>query len=219
MSSRQRLSIYSATALFTMLIIAVAASSMEATSISGSSIAGSGNSSAVPQSANQCISVPILLGCFQWQAIFGIDSDFSLHFGQLHTLFALALLISVAIGSVMLIFWATGDGTVSTPSVDESTPKDSDFAAQDSNSATCSGPKPTSEVERAWWEIVRLADLPRWRSRTPSEVETAAIDAGLDPEIVTEVTTLFKAVRYGDRPLTDDIEQQASTALLDLAPI
>jgi hypothetical protein len=70
-----------------------------------------------------------------------------------------------------------------------------------------------NEVYRAWREMTTHLDVARPRSSTPAEFAAAAVDAGIDREDVTDLTTLFEEVRYGDRPATEDREEQALAAL------
>ncbi|MFB6103557.1 MAG: DUF4129 domain-containing protein [Halobacteriaceae archaeon] len=61
----------------------------------------------------------------------------------------------------------------------------------------------TNEVYRAYLEMTRPLAVENPASSTPREFGTAAIDAGLDPEDVETLTSLFERVRYGAEPLTD----------------
>jgi hypothetical protein len=66
-----------------------------------------------------------------------------------------------------------------------------------------------NEIFRAWSEMARLVEIRNPETRTPSEFETAAVDAGMDPDDVRELTRLFEQVRYGtDEPTATD-EQEA----------
>lgn len=51
------------------------------------------------------------------------------------------------------------------------------------------------------------------RSKTPREFADAAIDAGLDPDDVEDLTDLFRTVRYGDAGATADREARAVETL------
>jgi len=68
-------------------------------------------------------------------------------------------------------------------------------------------------VYRAWEEMTAALDVPRRSTTTPTEFADAAVEAGLAREDVRELTAIFEAVRYGDRPVTDERERRAETAL------
>ena len=65
------------------------------------------------------------------------------------------------------------------------------------------------EIRRAWLDMTRLLDVERPTSRTPGEFADAAVEAGLDPDAVGELTALFEAVRYGRLESTPDREARA----------
>lgn len=71
-----------------------------------------------------------------------------------------------------------------------------------------------NEVYRAWREMTALLDVARPETNTPGEFETAAIDAGMDPADVRELTELFELVRYGEYEL-DRADERRAVALLD----
>ena len=68
---------------------------------------------------------------------------------------------------------------------------------------------PTTEVDRAWLAMVGRLDLDRPWTRTPAEVAEAAVEAGLDPETVEQVTAAFEDVRYGGSPVTSARSERA----------
>lgn len=57
----------------------------------------------------------------------------------------------------------------------------------------------TNEVYRAWDEMTGLLQVPDPDVLAPDEFEQRAVDAGMAPEDVRELTRLFEEVRYGDR--------------------
>lgn len=73
-----------------------------------------------------------------------------------------------------------------------------------------------NEVYRAWREMADGVDVGNPRTSTPAEFAAAAVDAGLDPDRVEELTELFEAVRYGDRPVTEERERRAVAALREI---
>ncbi|WP_459191506.1 DUF4129 domain-containing protein [Halosimplex sp. J119] len=70
-----------------------------------------------------------------------------------------------------------------------------------------------NEIYRAWREMTDRVEVTDPETTTPGEFADVAVDAGLAPEDVRELTTLFEAVRYGDRAPTD-ADERRSAALL-----
>ena len=70
-----------------------------------------------------------------------------------------------------------------------------------------------NEVYRAWREMTTHLGVERPQSSTPGEFARAATRAGMAHEDVTELTDLFRAVRYGGSAVTDDRETRAVAAL------
>lgn len=71
------------------------------------------------------------------------------------------------------------------------------------------GTSADNEIYRAWVEMTDLLSVPSQQTKTPGEFASAAIEAGMDPADVNELTELFEEVRYGDREPTSDDEQRA----------
>lgn len=70
-----------------------------------------------------------------------------------------------------------------------------------------------NEVYRAWQEMTSRLDGTNEEATTPREFEQQAVEAGMAPEDVSELTRLFEAVRYGGEAVTDDRERRAVTVL------
>jgi hypothetical protein len=70
-----------------------------------------------------------------------------------------------------------------------------------------------NEVYRAWVEMTRHLDVDHPESSTAAEFAAAAVDAGLDPDDVDELTRQFEAVRYGGDEPTTERERRAIEAL------
>lgn len=66
-----------------------------------------------------------------------------------------------------------------------------------------------NEVYRAWREMTELLDVSRPETNTSGEFETAAVDAGMEPADVRELTELFELVRYGGHDLDQSDERRA----------
>ena len=56
---------------------------------------------------------------------------------------------------------------------------------------------PSNEVARAWVEMGRTVEVSDPHALTPGEWQTAAVEAGLDPEAVRTITETFREERYG----------------------
>jgi hypothetical protein len=126
-----------------------------------------------------------------------------------------ALLVAlglVLLGAVAVIVRATGDQrTTLATSTPSETPETAERAAV--AAAIETGDDLDNAVYRAWREMV--ADLPvsNPEASTPADFADAAVEAGMDAEDVAEVTGLFEAVRYGDRPVTEARAERATDAL------
>lgn len=70
-----------------------------------------------------------------------------------------------------------------------------------------------NEVFRAWVEMTEHLAVDHPESSTPAEFATAAVDAGMEPDDVRELTELFEEIRYGDRDVTEERERRATAAL------
>jgi hypothetical protein len=70
-----------------------------------------------------------------------------------------------------------------------------------------------NEVYRAWQEMTSRLDAANEETTTPREFEQRAVEAGIAPEDVSELTRLFEGVRYGGEAVTDDRERRAVTVL------
>lgn len=78
--------------------------------------------------------------------------------------------------------------------------------------ASVDDPAASNEVYRAWTTLRdRVGE--RNRSESPAQVRQRAIEAGLDERAVSELTDLFNAARYDERPVTDDEERRARDAI------
>lgn len=69
-----------------------------------------------------------------------------------------------------------------------------------------------NDVYGAWADLARTVRVPNGRSATPADFEARAIAVGLPADAVTELTRLFRDVRYGHREPTPSVEQRARAA-------
>lgn len=133
---------------------------------------------------------------------------------------ALGLLLVLAIAvAVVLLFVSTGDAV----EVDDADEEEEDLLAPDipaigraagRAAERIEGPADVeNEVYRAWVAMTRNLAVEHPESSTPAEFAEAAIDAGMSPGDVRELTGLFETVRYGDAPPTDERERRALAAL------
>jgi hypothetical protein len=78
---------------------------------------------------------------------------------------------------------------------------------------------PSNEVGLAWVEMGRTVDVSDPHALTPGEWQTAAVEAGLDPEPVRTITETFREVRYGPGSLSpsqlNDVRRARAALSLD----
>lgn len=66
-----------------------------------------------------------------------------------------------------------------------------------------------NEVYRAWREMTGLLAVEQRETTTPREFERAAVEAGMEPKDVADLTDLFERVRYDDDEATPADERRA----------
>lgn len=71
-------------------------------------------------------------------------------------------------------------------------------------------------VYRAWRDMTGHLDIDDPRTTTPAEFAAAARDAGMAPGHVDTLTDVFREVRYGGEPVTEERERRALDALRDI---
>lgn len=64
-------------------------------------------------------------------------------------------------------------------------------------------------IYRAWGDMTELLDLTEAETKTPGEFADAAIEAGIRPGDVRELTRLFEQVRYGTATPSEEDETRA----------
>ncbi|THE65312.1 hypothetical protein D8Y22_08975 [Salinadaptatus halalkaliphilus] len=71
---------------------------------------------------------------------------------------------------------------------------------------------------RSVWRFVASTVAPReWRTSAPAEIERRAIEAGVPPVPMAELTTLFRELEYGDREPSREAREQAMDAYARVA--
>lgn len=70
-----------------------------------------------------------------------------------------------------------------------------------------------NEVYRAWQEMTARLETDSGETTTPREFQQLAVDTGMRPDDVRELTELFERVRYGGKDATEDREQRAVRVL------
>lgn len=116
-------------------------------------------------------------------------------------------LLVVVVGLAMVIgvaavYFASGSEELTPPEPgDEIDPDLEAFAAAagraaDRIEATDAGID--NAVYRAWAEMTSMLSIPNQDTAAPAEFAEAAIEAGMEEDDVTQLTTLFQEVRYGE---------------------
>lgn len=85
---------------------------------------------------------------------------------------------------------------------------DANAATDDEWPADASG----NDVYATWAEMVVRSGVESPRTATPDECATAAVDSGLDPAAVAELTRLFAETRYGPARATPERARRARHA-------
>lgn len=150
----------------------------------------------------------------------GLGSTVETTTSQPSVLIGLVLVVLV-VAAVVLLYVASGDDT---PPAEEEEPPTPD-APEEPNLVTIGRVAGEAadridaesdlgnEVYRAWAAMTEQLAVDHPESSTPAEFATAAVDAGMAPDDVRELTDLFAAVRYGESEATADREERAKAAL------
>lgn len=130
------------------------------------------------------------------------------------------VLVLLILAAVVLLVVATGDTGEATGEQEEpeSEPEPVDVGAVGRAAGAAADriageADAENEVYRAWAEMTEYLAVDGPESSTPAEFAEAAIDAGMAPDDVRELTELFEAVRYGTEEATADRESRAIAAL------
>ncbi|MFP8951453.1 DUF4129 domain-containing protein [Natrialbaceae archaeon A-arb3/5] len=115
----------------------------------------------------------------------------------------------VGVGLFAYHVWTDDDETAAT--------EDADSEAVDHVSPISADEAEPPSFREIWRAFARTVAPQRWRTRTPGEIERRAIEQGLPPEPVTELTTLFREVEFGGRPRTRAVRERANDAYATLS--
>jgi hypothetical protein len=130
----------------------------------------------------------------------------------------IALLLVVATLGVVTAMFLRNGGTDTDPAVEQS----ADEAETRARIGSVAGETADriegdatleNEVYRAWAEMAEPLPVEQPETSTPAEFADAAIDAGISPDDVRELTDIFESVRYGTADPTAEREQRAVDAL------
>ncbi|USZ69208.1 DUF4129 domain-containing protein [Halorussus salilacus] len=126
--------------------------------------------------------------------------------------------LGVALAAAVALLFVSSGGNDPDPVEDSPDPDSSDVAAVGRAAGAAAdriedATDVTNEVYRAWREMTDHLAVANPRSSTPAEFAAAAVEAGMDPDDVGELTALFEEVRYGGEAPTDDRERRALDAL------
>ena len=135
----------------------------------------------------------------------------------------LVVLTILVVAAIVVLYVASDDDVVEAaiqddPSEEEAEELQPDIAAVGRLAGEAAdrietGDSFDNEVFRAWVEMTEHLAVKHPESSTPAEFATAAVDAGMDPDDVNELTDLFEEVRYGDHAVTAERESRATEAL------
>ena len=130
------------------------------------------------------------------------------------------LLVVLIVGAVILLVFATGDSgeAADEPPEPDPEPEQPDIGAVGRAAGAAADriaeeADASNEVYRAWAEMTEYLAVEGPESSTPAEFAAAAVDAGMAPDDVRELTELFEAVRYGTDDATEEREERALAAL------
>ncbi|QGN06158.1 DUF4129 domain-containing protein [Halorhabdus sp. CBA1104] len=131
---------------------------------------------------------------------------------------ALGGIAVVLLGAVALLVLSSGRSeSTEAASVDDQASVDEldavGSAAGRAASRLAAGVDSTNAIYRAWAEMADALAVSEPETTTPGEFAEAAIQAGMDPDDVQELTRLFEAVRYGNVPPSPDRVERAEDAL------
>ncbi|WP_265109106.1 DUF4129 domain-containing protein [Halosolutus halophilus] len=116
-----------------------------------------------------------------------------------------AAILAVAVVAVVRLR-STGEDEPSTTGTESAD-------AVSTSAVDATGDEAQPSFRELWRAFARQVAPGEWQTRTPGEIERAAYEAGYPREPVRELTTLFREVEYGERPLSDRIRERAAEAV------
>ncbi len=137
------------------------------------------------------------------------------------TIALIGLFVLAAVGA--FVYWLRrddGDDSTETVDLDHSADEEEtqigEAAGQAADRIEASDREFENEIYTAWTEMVDVVDLRDPETSTPKEFASAAVAAGLDRQHVDALRNVFEEVRYGERAVTPEREQQALEALREI---
>lgn len=122
--------------------------------------------------------------------------------------------VLLGVGWFYLFGRGDGDETAATGGTDgQETGEVSDSDAGLPAEETIADVPPSNPVYSAWREMAAAVGRETDRTLTANEVAAVASENGFDDDAVRTLTGLFEEVRYGDRPVTEDRERRAKSAI------
>lgn len=157
----------------------------------------------VPARVRQSRRLQVLLALCLWAVLVVVGYALA---GWTGALAALALGAVVGV-PVALWLWSPLDaGAADPPRATENTGR----ANEETNGARW--------LRRVWRAFARRVFPGEWQTKTPGEVSRAAVERGFPEEPVERLTDAFRAVEYGDRPLSESRERLVAAAVDRLSP-
>ena len=134
------------------------------------------------------------------------------------TIVLIGLIALTALGAFLYWLRRGGDESTETVDLDQSDEQTEEMQLGEAAGEAADRIEQTdrefeNEVYTAWSEMIDIVDLRDPETSTPQDFASAAVDAGLDHQHVDALRTVFEEVRYGERAVTPEREQQAVEAL------
>lgn len=128
----------------------------------------------------------------------------------------LALLVAGLVGAAMF-YWRAASQPDESETEEDETPHEAVKQAADRAVDRIEQDSLENGVYQAWYEMTAALSVEHPETRTPEEFKQAAIAEGFARKDVAKLTELFREVRYGNRPITEEREQEAMETLRRIA--
>jgi len=132
----------------------------------------------------------------------------------------LLVVFVVGLAALFLLFVRSTGNDAEIEELEEADPETSLGEVADAAGTAADRIEADADVEnavyRAWRDMVTSLDIDSPRTTTPAEFAAAAQDAGMTPADVETLTELFREVRYGGEPVTEERERRALSALREI---